>query len=47
MQNAQVKQLINGPESFTPDGRYILGEAPEVSPQWCVEVFLHIVKWII
>ena len=25
-----VKQMINGPESFTPDGNFILGEAPEV-----------------
>ncbi len=25
-----VKTLINGPESFTPDGNFILGEAPEV-----------------
>jgi 4-methylaminobutanoate oxidase (formaldehyde-forming) len=25
---AGVKQLINGPESFTPDGNFILGEAP-------------------
>ncbi len=24
-----VKNLINGPESFTPDGNFILGEAPE------------------
>ncbi len=24
-----VKQLINGPESFTPDGNFILGEMPE------------------
>ena len=28
---AGMKQLINGPESFTPDGSYIMGEAPEVS----------------
>ena len=28
---AGMKQLINGPESFTPDGTYIMGEAPEVS----------------
>ena len=28
--SAGVKQLINGPESFTPDGNFILGEAPEV-----------------
>ncbi|MEM7211270.1 MAG: FAD-dependent oxidoreductase, partial [Pseudomonadota bacterium] len=26
-----VKQLINGPESFTPDGNFILGEAPELA----------------
>ncbi|MFK5980526.1 MAG: FAD-dependent oxidoreductase [Rhizobiaceae bacterium] len=29
-ETAGVKQLINGPESFTPDGNYIMGEAPEV-----------------
>src|SRR5690606_4065282 len=28
LQDAGVKQLINGPESFTPDGNFILGEAP-------------------
>ncbi len=28
--DAGVKELINGPESFTPDGNFILGEAPEV-----------------
>ncbi len=27
---AGVKQMINGPESFTPDGNFILGEAPEL-----------------
>ncbi|QOF73341.1 FAD-dependent oxidoreductase [Aminobacter sp. SR38] len=26
-----VKQMINGPESFTPDGNFILGVAPECS----------------
>ena len=30
LQSAGVKQLINGPESFTPDGNFILGEAPEL-----------------
>jgi sarcosine dehydrogenase len=30
LQTAGVKQLLNGPESFTPDGNFILGEAPEV-----------------
>ena len=29
LETAGVKQLINGPESFTPDGNFILGEAPE------------------
>ncbi|MBG1233245.1 GcvT family protein [Aestuariivirga litoralis] len=28
--NAGIKQMINGPESFTPDGMFILGEAPEL-----------------
>jgi len=31
LQTAGVKQLINGPESFTPDGNFILGEAPEMA----------------
>ena len=30
MQTAGIKTFINGPESFTPDGNFILGEAPEV-----------------
>jgi len=30
LQTAGVKSLINGPESFTPDGNFILGEAPEL-----------------
>ena len=29
-ETAGIKQFINGPESFTPDGNFILGEAPEV-----------------
>jgi 4-methylaminobutanoate oxidase (formaldehyde-forming) len=29
LREAGVKQLINGPESFTPDGNWIIGEAPE------------------
>ncbi|MCA3481618.1 MAG: FAD-dependent oxidoreductase [Rhodobacter sp.] len=29
LETAGIKQLINGPESFTPDGNFILGEAPE------------------
>ena len=30
LQTAGIKQLVNGPESFTPDGNFIIGEAPEV-----------------
>jgi 4-methylaminobutanoate oxidase (formaldehyde-forming) len=30
LREAGIKQLINGPESFTPDGNFILGEAPEM-----------------
>jgi len=31
LETAEVKLLLNGPESFTPDGNFILGEAPEVA----------------
>ncbi len=31
LSTAGIKQMINGPESFTPDGMFMLGEAPEVS----------------
>jgi glycine cleavage system aminomethyltransferase T/glycine/D-amino acid oxidase-like deaminating enzyme len=28
LETAKVKMLLNGPESFTPDGNFIIGEAP-------------------
>jgi 4-methylaminobutanoate oxidase (formaldehyde-forming) len=31
LETAPVKMLLNGPESFTLDGNFILGEAPEVA----------------
>ena len=31
VEKAEIRQLINGPESFTSDGHTILGEAPGVS----------------
>ena len=31
LETAGVKEMISGPESFTPDGNFILGEAPEVA----------------
>ncbi len=30
LQKAGIKKMINGPESFTPDGNFILGAAPEL-----------------
>lgn len=30
LETAGVRELINGPESFTPDGNFILGETPEL-----------------
>ena len=31
---AGIRTFFNGPESFTPDDRYYLGEAPEVAGYW-------------
>ena len=31
LENVGIKTLTNGPESFTPDGNFIIGEAPELS----------------
>jgi 4-methylaminobutanoate oxidase (formaldehyde-forming) len=31
LENAGIKELLNGPESFTPDGNFILGQAPGVA----------------
>jgi glycine cleavage system T protein len=30
LETTGIKELVNGPESFTPDGNFILGEAPEL-----------------
>ena len=30
LETAKIKMLLNGPESFTPDGNFIVGEAPEL-----------------
>ena len=35
LEHAGVKQMINGPESFTPDGNFILGRAPD-----CANMFV-------
>jgi sarcosine dehydrogenase len=31
LEQAGIKTLTNGPESFTPDGNFIIGEAPELA----------------
>jgi 4-methylaminobutanoate oxidase (formaldehyde-forming) len=30
LESARIKMLLNGPESFTPDGNFVLGAAPEL-----------------
>ena len=30
LEHAGIRQLVNGAEGFTPDGQFILGEAPEL-----------------
>ena len=30
IENAEIRQFVNGPESFTPDGNFLFGEVPEV-----------------
>ncbi len=34
LSDAGIHTFFNGPESFTPDDRYYLGEAPELSGYW-------------
>jgi 4-methylaminobutanoate oxidase (formaldehyde-forming) len=35
LQSAGIQLFFNGPESFTPDDRYLLGETPEVRNLFC------------
>lgn len=30
LKEAEYQPLVNSPDTFTPDGKWILGEAPEV-----------------
>ena len=42
LQRTGVQLFFNGPESFTPDDRYLLGETPEVrGPVLCDGLQLH------
>jgi heterotetrameric sarcosine oxidase gamma subunit len=36
LKNAGIQLFFNGPESFTPDDRYLLGETPEVQGLFCI-----------
>ncbi len=39
LKQAGIKLFFNGPESFTPDDRYLLGETPEVRGLFCATGF--------
>jgi glycine cleavage system aminomethyltransferase T/glycine/D-amino acid oxidase-like deaminating enzyme len=39
LETTEVRQLLNGPESFTPDGNFILGQAPELMGYFVVAGF--------
>jgi len=34
LETAEVRMLLNGPESFTPDGAFLLGESAETAGLW-------------
>lgn len=35
MEHAEIRQMINGPEGFTPDLHGVIGEAPQVGSSGC------------
>ena len=39
LETAGIRTFFNGPESFTPDDRYLLGEAPELKNFWVAAGF--------
>jgi len=39
LETAGIQLFFNGPESFSPDNRYYLGEAPEVKNCYVATVF--------
>jgi len=39
LQSTGMQLFFNGPESFTPDSRYLLGETPEVTGLFCATGF--------
>src|SRR4029453_11470319 len=45
LETAGIHTFFNGPESFTPDDRYYLGEAPELSGYWMATGYNAIGTW--
>ena len=43
LEEAEIRQMVNGAESFTPDALPILGEAPEVHLMYCHNYCVHVV----
>ncbi|HJP25412.1 MAG TPA: FAD-dependent oxidoreductase, partial [Acidimicrobiales bacterium] len=39
LENMGIRLFFNGPESFTPDDRYLLGETPELRNHWVATGF--------
>ncbi|HCV99857.1 MAG TPA: FAD-dependent oxidoreductase, partial [Acidimicrobiaceae bacterium] len=39
LENVGIRLFFNGPESFTPDDRYLLGETPELRNHWVATGF--------
>ncbi|MDQ3102852.1 MAG: FAD-dependent oxidoreductase [Actinomycetota bacterium] len=39
LRDAEIAKVVNGPEAFTPDGEFILGETPEVTGLWVAAGF--------
>ncbi len=39
LETARIKLLLNGPESFTPDGQFIVGPAPGLDGYWVAAGF--------
>ena len=39
LRDAEIAKVVNGPEAFTPDGEFILGETPAVAGLWVAAGF--------
>ncbi len=39
LRELEIAKVVNGPEGFTPDGEFILGETPEVAGLWVAAGF--------